>query len=392
MNKDDKTKNKLLIVSGCFFPESGGPASLLENLIPILMERGYEITVLTYGELVDNLPYKVVRISRKTNKIFTIIKLICAAIKLAKNSDQIYSLDVYWPGLAATIASKLLRKKQIARFTGDSAWETANNDGLTEKDVFEFQKDYISFRNQIVKFFRNVILHNCRWVITDSYFFKKLLISFGVKEEKILVVHNSVEYLSYPENFDKEKFKKYNELKGKVILTVSRLVLRKGVEQVMNTLYNLSKQVGEVSFISIGDGPEYENLKKQREELNAKYNLDIRLLGNLPRNKVIPWFLAADVFVNYSHWDGIAHTLVEALYFKTPIVASRAGGNVEIIEDGFNGLLVDFGDEENLLNSLVRILTDQKLIDKFKNNSSEKLKNDFIWSKVVEINLKALTN
>ncbi|OIO51181.1 MAG: hypothetical protein AUJ11_02090 [Parcubacteria group bacterium CG1_02_44_65] len=390
MAEDGKFKNKLLIISGSFPPDSGGPASLLPNLIPVLMEHGYEVTVLTYGDIVDNFPYKVVRISRKTNKILTIIKLVWTALKLAKNSDQIYSLDVYWPGFSAMIASKILGRRQIARFTGDSAWETANNKGQTDKDVFEFQKDYISFRNQLVKFFRNATLRNCRWVVTDSYFFKRLLISFGVKEERILVVHNSVEYLPLPENFDKEKFKREYQLKEKVILSVSRLVPRKGVGRIMALLPRLKESVNEFSFVCIGGGPEYENLKKQSSELTEKYGLDIKLLGNLPRNQVLPWFLSADAFVNYSHWDGIAHTLLEALYCKTPIVASRAGGNIEIVEDGFNGLLVDFGNEEQLLAAIRRVLTDQELIKKLKNNSGEKLKNDFIWEKVVAVNLKAL--
>jgi len=60
------------------------------------------------------------------------------------------------------------------------------------------------------------------------------------------------------------------------------------------------------------------------------------------------------------------------------------------VEDGFNGLLVDFGNEEQLLAAIRRVLTDQELIKKLKNNSGEKLKNDFIWDKVVETNLKAL--
>lgn len=392
MSANRGSENRLLIISGCFPPDSGGPAVLLPNLIPILMEHGYKVTVLTYGDQPDNFPFKVVRISRKTNKISIIIKLVWTAIKLAKDNDQIYSLDVYWPGLAAMIASKLLRRRHIARFTGDSAWETANNLGLTDKDVFEFQKDYVNPRNQIVKFFRNAILNNCRWVVTDSYFFKKLLVSFGVKEERILVVHNSVEYLPYPDDFDREKFKAENKLKEKVIITVSRLVPRKGVGQVMEVLPALSEKIGDFSFICIGDGPEYDNLTKQASELNIKYGLDARLLGNLPRKQVAPWFLAADALVLYSHWEGIAHTLLEALYFKTPIVASRAGGNVEVIEDGFNGLLMDFGDQKKLLDNLTIILSDKDLIAKFKNNSAEKLKNDFNWDQVVKINLKALAD
>jgi len=385
-----KFKNRLLIISGSFPPDSGGPASLLPNLIPVLMKNGYEITVLTYGDQADNLPYKVVRISRRANKLFVIFKLVWTAIKLAKDCDQIYSLDVYWPGLAAMIASKLLGRKQISRFTGDSAFETAANNSWTSKNVVDFQKDYINFKIQWLKWCRNAILHNCRYVITDSYFLQKLIIGFGINRDKILVVHNSVEYLPVPKGFDKEEFKRENNLKEKVIITVSRLVPWKGVGPVMNVLPRLKEQNKEISFICIGAGPEFEKLKKQGGELGEKYGLDIRLLGNIPRKQVTPWFLTADAYVLNTNYEGIAHTLVEALYFKTPVIASRAGGNGEIIIDEFNGLMVDYSNEDQIFKALKRILSDENLIKKFKNNSSEKLKNDFIWQKVVETNLKAL--
>jgi glycosyltransferase involved in cell wall biosynthesis len=386
----NKFKNKLLIISGSFPPDSGGPASLLPNLIPELMKNGYEITVLTYGELIDDLPYKVVRISRRANKFLVILKLIYTAIKLAKVNDQIYSFDVYWPGLSAMVASKFLNRKQIARFTGDSAWETASNQGLTTKNVVDFQKDYINFNIQWLKWCRNAILRNCRYVITDSYFLKDLLLNFGVDEKKILPVHNSVEYLPFPENFDKEKFKRENNLKEKIIITISRLVPWKGIGPVMNVLPRLQAELKEISFVCMGDGPEFNKLKKQGEKMATEYGLDIRLLGNLPRKQVTPWFLIADAYVLNTNYEGIAHTLVEALYFKTPVIATRAGGNGEIIFDEFNGLMIDYSNEEQIYKALKRILTDQELIKKFKNNSGEKLKNDFIWERVIEINLKAL--
>jgi glycosyltransferase involved in cell wall biosynthesis len=390
MAEDSKLKNKLLIISGSFPPDSGGPASLLPNLIPALMKNGYEVTVLTYGEQVDNLPYKVVRISRRANKSVVIFNLVRTAIKLAKANGQIYSLDVYWPGMAAMLASKLIGRKQIARFTGDSAWETASNQGLTNKNIVDFQKDYVNFKIAMLKWCRNAILRNCRYVITDSYFLKGLLTSFGIDEKKILAVHNSVEYLPSLENFDKEKFKRENNLKEKVIITVSRLVPWKGVGPVMNVLPRLQNNFKGISFVCIGDGPEYAKLKEQGKRLTAEYGLDIRLLGNIPRKQVVPWFLTADVYILNTNYEGIAHTLVEALYFKTPIIASRAGGNGEIVINEFNGLMIDYSDEEQIFQALRRILTDEELVKKLKNNSDEKLKNDFIWERVVETNLKAL--
>jgi glycosyltransferase involved in cell wall biosynthesis len=385
---------KLLIISGIFPPKSGGPSSFLAYFIPEIIKRGFEVSVLTYGQTQpedEKQTYKIIRLSQKGNKIGRILKLFWTALELAKDCDQIYSFDLYSPGLAACFASKILRKRAISRFTGDSAWEVAQNKGLTKDDIVAFQDKFISPKIALIKFCRNIILRNCSAIVTDSFFLQALLVKLGVKKEKIFVVHNAVDYLPLPANFDRDKFRQDKGLKNKVILTISRLVPWKGVGTVLDILPAIKKEAGEVSFICIGDGPESNNLKKQAEELKKRDSeLDIRFLGNISRQEAVLWFLAADVYVLNTNYEGIAHTLVEALYFETPIVTTFAGGNPEVIENGLNGLLVQYDDQLQLTAAINRILTDKELIGRLKNNSKAKLKDDFIWEKVIEVNLKAL--
>ena len=385
-----KTKKRVLIISGAFPPEIGGPASLLANLVPSLLEKGYEITVLTYGDVQDDLPYRVVRISLAQKKFFRIFRLVKNAIFLSFRNDQIYALDTYWPGFSAWIASKISGRRLVARFTGDVAWETASNLNLTRDDIVTFQKKFINLKISVLKWCRNRILKSCQAVITDCFFLKNLLESFGVKKDRIMVVHNSVEYLARPTGFSADVFRKNNNLKGKVIVTVGRLVPWKGLEKILEILPELNKEFSGISLIIIGEGPELENLKEKAGQLKKEPNLDVRFLGRLPRAEVIPWYLSADAYVLNSNYEGIAHTLVEALYFGAPIVATNAGGTPEIITNEYNGLVFKYNQEDEMKACLRRVLSDNNLVEKLKNNAKEKLANDFVWEKVVEAHLEAL--
>ena len=205
-----------------------------------------------------------------------------------------------------------------------------------------------------------------------------------------MVVHNSVEYLPKPNDFNKEQFKRENNLKEKVILTVCRLVPWKGVGTVMKLLPDLKNDFPDISFVSIGDGPEFAKLKNEGEKIKNQSGLDIRFLGNLPRRDVVPWYLSADAYVLNTNYEGIAHTLVEALYFRAPVVTTNAGGNPEIIINEYNGLVVDYDNRVHLLQGIKRVLSNNDLVQNFKANSQEKLKGDFLWEKVVETHLQAL--
>lgn len=364
---------------------------MLVNLIPVLMKEGFAVTVLTFGEEKDKLPYRVVRISWSMNKFFRVLNFVFKAISLALKNDQIYAFDTYWPGFSALIASKVAVKRLIVRFTGDSAWETALNSGLSEDDdFFSFQKRFVSPRIQILKICRNAILKNCRFAVTDCDFNKKVLESFGVSKKRIEVAPNSVDYLTISHDFDRESFKKKNDLREKVILTVCRMTPGKGVEKILEILPDLKKDFSQISFVALGDGPEREKLVQKSLELKRRFGLDVRFLGNVPRNETALWYRAADVFVLNTRHEGMAHTLLEAAYFGTPVATTGAGGNPEIIEDGHTGLVFDFNNGEQIKLSLKKILSDGILAQNLAGNAKGKIKSDFSWKKVLETNLRIL--
>ena len=93
---------------------------------------------------------------------------------------------------------------------------------------------------------------------------------------------------------------------------------------------------------------------------------------------------ASDVFVLNSETEGLSHVLLEAMAVGTPIVATNAGGNPEVIEDGVNGLLVPIGDQEKLKEAILRVLQDKESAGEFVKRSREKVARSFAWDVMVE--------
>ena len=76
---------------------------------------------------------------------------------------------------------------------------------------------------------------------------------------------------------------------------------------------------------------------------------------------VQPYFEAIDLLVSPSHTEGLSNVILEALAFHRPVVATRVGGNAEILENEVSGLLVKSGDVRALADGILRVLTDKVL-------------------------------
>ncbi len=95
------------------------------------------------------------------------------------------------------------------------------------------------------------------------------------------------------------------------------------------------------------------------------------------------------MFVLNSGYEGLSHVILEAMQHQVPIIASRQGGNPELIENNINGLLVEYKKQDQLKEAILKLWRDESLQEKFKQNSQEKLK-DFTWENLVEKTLNIL--
>jgi glycosyltransferase involved in cell wall biosynthesis len=106
-------------------------------------------------------------------------------------------------------------------------------------------------------------------------------------------------------------------------------------------------------------------------------------LGQQKHDLVFLYMRAADVFILDSGYEGLAHVLLEAMLAEIPIIASDKGGNPELIVDKKNGLLVPYGNAEDLAEAIKTVLENPSLAKGFVNKSKEKVKH-FQWDRLIK--------
>lgn len=361
---------------------------MIEALAEALQERGFEIRIVTYADCLEAMTEEdkngiiIYRISRKLSRLLRHIFYFFKMWKLAaKWADIVYVTDTYSVGYFTYLIKKLLQKKYIVRFAGDSAWETSVANGWITDSIIDFQNKKYCGKIEDLKRRRKTVLINADRVIVVSHFLADIARKVGVLPERIRIIYNSIDFLETGENV--EKTRQIRQSYGgdkKLIITACRLTLWKGVAKIIEILPQLKEAVGDVNFLVLGDGPEMENLKKMA--VGRGLGEAVHFLGKIDHGEILDYFRAADLFILNSNYEGLSHTLLEVMRAGAPIVTTKVGGNPEVIENEKDGLLIGYNNEAELLEAATRILTDSKLAERLVENARQKLK-DFNWETVV---------
>ncbi len=197
-----------------------------------------------------------------------------------------------------------------------------------------------------------------------SNYLKKIVMMWGVKEEKIKVVYNAVALKDAIES--KEELRKKFEIKGSIIFSAGRLVPWKGFE----LLIEIMKDLPDSKLLIAGEGPLREKLEKKIKDLDLKNK--VKLVGRLEQDDLLKKIKASDLFVLNTGYEGLSHQLLEVMKVGTPIITTEVGGNPEVIENNKDGILVGYNDKEAIVSAISSILIDNKG-ENFVKNAKDKL-------------------
>jgi glycosyltransferase involved in cell wall biosynthesis len=171
-----------------------------------------------------------------------------------------------------------------------------------------------------------------------------------------------------------------------IVLFVGNLVKRKAVDTFIEALKNLKESFPDFYAIIIGQGEELEQLQSLVKDYALTTNVEF--LGWLPRNKLSDFYSSADVFVLPSLSEGHSVAILEAMASGLPIIASKAGGNKESIEEGINGLLFETSNDRILAEKILTVLSDDKLKNQMSINSSRLYQEKFSSNTQIKEHLK----
>lgn len=365
---------KILFASEIFPPDIGGPATYVEKIASQLKADGQQVVVLTYSRgshFLDDKKYQflVFRISRKHHLWLRYFLYFFKLLRLSKDADVIFAQGPIPSGLPSIIVKFFTGKKVVIKVVGDFSWERSMNLYGLNFTIDEFQKQKHSLKIKFIRWLQKIVLNKADLVITPSYYLKTIVKGWGVKEEKIKVIYNAIEQIFC--SLTKERAKEKIGVTGDLLISAGRLVPWKGFGFLIKILPKILEINENFKLIIIGDGPEKDKLEKLIKESNLAEQ--VRLTGQVTHQDLAVYFKAADFFILNTSYEGLSHLLVEALMSGLPVITTNIGGNPEIIQDNYNGLLVNFNNEQELILAIKKLWQDKNLQNKFIDNSKSSL-------------------
>ncbi len=372
---------RITVATGIYPPEKGGPATYVPRVVAYFKTKGVAVDVITYGD--DD----TVRDSGVTviyRGIFSKIRYFLGVLRMAYRADLVYVQDTVSSGFPVFLVCWLLRKPYVLKVVGFQGYEKAYREGKTQATLEDFFQEKHDFIISLVTKLGLMVVAHARHIITPSNYLKEIVVSWGISPDKISVVYNGV---ALPDT--EEAIPHFPE--GKVILMYGRMVAHKGFEELIDAVVTLHEQGVTTPFVILGSGPYYATVASYIAEKKAASF--IHLLGEANREQVLFALNRARVLVNNSSYEGLSHVLLEGRLAHVPLLASKAGGNVELIVDGVHGFLYELHDVVKLRTYLMQLCTDDALYERMRyTNDTNEFSHVTMCEKTVSVLYACLTD
>ena len=341
---------RILVTVGIFPPDIGGPATFVPIIAKYFQdELNYEIEILTLSDNKNsniNDDFSVKRIDRNLPIIYRWLKTIFTIYKLGKNKDLIF---VNGLGTETTIANIFLKKKIIRKIVGDPVWERAYSKARISESFDEFQVKNYGFSISLQKKVRSFSIKKSDIVVTPSQHLKNFILNLGFK--------NEVEIINIAVFIPKENTNIFTNDQINITI-VSRLVSHKNIEKIIKAISDLNSPL--INLNIIGDGPELNQLQKISLESNNKDNIIFH--GKLNRDEIDHIFLNSDIYIQASNYEGLPHSLLEAMSYGIPVLCTPVGECKEILGNEDRGYILDLPVSKNNIKSKISEIVGEKNI------------------------------
>jgi len=195
----------------------------------------------------------------------------------------------------------------------------------------------------------------------------------GVRPQAISLIPNGVDTTRFsPGPRDAELIARHGLAGKKVVLTVGRLVRRKGIDMALRAMAQVRARRPDVHYLIVGDGELREELQRTIVELGMSNC--VTLVGKVSDEELLRYLRTCDLFLMPNRTladgdtEGFGLVFREANACHKPVVGGRAGGAVEAVHDEKTGLLVDGYKPEEIAAAVERILSDDVLAERLSTN------------------------
>lgn len=336
--------NKILIVNKTdprLTKEVGGVNTHVETMFKILKKIDWDYDVYQLKTMRDFINFKKIN-----NKKYQVIYV---------------NISIYDKGIIKLIAIlnllKSSKSKVVIQFHG----------GLFSK--LKFKKG--------LQFFYSYIYRNSDLLITlNNIQYKDLLENFKLSSKVIQI----------PNFIDVNTYTSIKNIEGNIVyLFVGRIVKEKGIFDAINAFKLIEDQ--NVTFKIVGEGPDSNEVLQQIKNDNR-----IKFLGAKFDEEKEEMLRESHVFILPSYAEGFPYSILEAMNFEMPVIGSKTGGILEIIEEGSNGFLSEINNPESIYSSMVHFQNQKELILSMGKNAKETIKQNYSLEIGSQLYKKLLTS
>jgi len=222
--------------------------------------------------------------------------------------------------------------------------------------------------------------------VAASNYIGRLLIDQGIPENRVAVAMPGVDqvFLGDDDGSANRIRDRYGLHAGKTILTVGRLVERKGHDKVIEAMPTVLRHVPDAVYLIVGDGPDRGRLEALVRKLGLEHK--VVFAGVLPAEEIPAAYSMSDVFVMPNRKvpgdiEGFGIVFLEANARGLPVIGGRSGGAQDAVADGKSGFLVDPLDANQIAQTLIKLLTDPDLARRLGERGRQRVLARFSWER-----------
>ncbi|TVZ51103.1 N-acetyl-alpha-D-glucosaminyl L-malate synthase BshA [Dokdonia sp. Hel_I_53] len=343
------------------YPTFGGSGVVATELGIALSKRGHEVHFITYKQPVrlallnDNIHYHEVNVPDYALFHYQPYELALSSklVKIIKK-ENIDILHVHYAiphAYAGYMAKEILKQEGIYI----PMVTTLHGTDITLVGSHPFYRPAVSFS-----------INNSDIVTSVSESLKQDTLRLFEITKEIDVVPNFIDFTSVDNSFtDCQRDLMANE-NERIVTHISNFRKVKRISDVIDVFYRLQLEIPS-KLLMVGEGPEREHAEEQVSLLGIEDK--VKFLGN--SNEIDKILCFSDLFLLPSEAESFGLAALEAMVNRVPVISSNAGGIPEVNIDGVTGYLSNVGNIADMAQNAIRILQDDIVLEKFKNNAKK---------------------
>jgi len=350
-----------------YYPEISGLCTSISSLQEELKKRGHRVYIFTTSNPVKTKKYPgVFRLpsmpfiflkSRRFGLMYSPRAAKCVKrLKL----DVIHTQTEFSLGIFGKIMAKQMNIPVVHTYH------------TLYKDYFHYisKGKFKKLSDNLVKVLSRSYCNGCDAVIAPSLKVYDLLKDYGAQTPiKVIPTGVNLDRFKKENNSESDLLKLKESLGIKkddpVIVFVGRIAKEKSIDVIMNQIPEVKKQIPNVKFLIVGDGPTIDELKEQAINLGVKKS--VIFAGEQHWESIGKFYRLGDVFISSSVTETQGLTIIEAMAADVPVIVKEDRNIETLIQDKVNGMV--YKTEKEMVDLIVEILSNKEVANDLAKNA-----------------------